>query len=71
MLDDCAPGHSVQTREHNFCIRYRENTFPRLPRGEHKKQAKNKNPQIELGHIRQMIRQLRLDPECCRKFIRL
>ncbi len=69
MLDRCAPGYTKETREHNFCIRYRGNTYPRLPRGEHKKQ--NKNPQIQMGHVRQMIRQLQLDEDCCRGFIRL
>jgi hypothetical protein len=69
MLDQCAPGYSVEARDHNFCIKYNGNTFPRLPRGEHKKQAKGKNPQIQKGHVRQMIRQLKLEGECCKAFI--
>jgi hypothetical protein len=71
LLDRCAPGYTAETREHNFCIRYIGRTYPRLPRGEHKKQGKGKNPQIQMGHVRQMIRQLQLDEDCCREFIRL
>jgi hypothetical protein len=69
MLDRCAPGYSCEEREHNFCIRYNGKTYPRLPRGEHKKQGKGKSPQIEIGHIKQMARQLGLKGECCGAFI--
>ena len=67
MLDKCAPGYSCEEREHNFCIRYNGLTYPRLPRGEHKKQGKN--PSIQIGHIKQMTKQIRLSGACCGDFI--
>ena len=64
MLDQCAPGHTRKARVHNYCIYYRDRSFPRLPLGEH---GKRTNPAIELGHVRQMVRQLQLDPDCVQR----
>jgi hypothetical protein len=69
MLDECAPGYTYEVREHNVCIRYNGRTYPRLPRGEHKKQGRSKNPEIEIGHVKQMARQLGLKGDCCGEFI--
>ena len=61
MLNACAPGFTIQTREHNFCVRYNNRTYPSLPRGEH---GARKNPDIQVGKIKQMIRQLHIDAAC-------
>jgi hypothetical protein len=66
MLDICAPGHTRKAREHNHCIQYSGRTFPSLPLGKH---GKRDNPPIELGHVRQMVRQLGLDPDCVKRFL--
>lgn len=68
MLNACAPGFRVQTREHNFCVQYNNRTYPSLPRGDH---GPRKNPDIQVGKIRQMIRQLHIDAACAARYIPL
>jgi hypothetical protein len=60
MLADCAPGHAVKRRDHNFCVTFRGRSFPQLPTGAHG----SKDPEIQLGHVRQMVRQLELAADC-------
>jgi hypothetical protein len=55
MLDHCAPGHSRKQRTHNWVVSYRASTFPNLPVGEH---GQRKNPEIQVGHVKAMVRQL-------------
>jgi hypothetical protein len=66
MLDDCAPGHTRKAREHNHCIQFEGRIFPSLPLGKH---GKRKNPQIEAGHVKQMVRQLEIDPDCTKRHL--
>ncbi len=63
MLEECAPGHTVKPQTHNYCVRYQGLTFPALPKGRHGA----KDPEIQMGHVRQMIRQLQLDLDCVTK----
>jgi hypothetical protein len=65
-LDNCAPGYSVKTREHNFVIYYQDRSFPSLPRGPH---GKRDNPGIQLGIIKQMVKQLRISPDCVKRHL--
>lgn len=67
MLDACAPGHRVKERGHNFCVYYKDAAYPSLPTGEHGKKAGR--AEIEVGKIRQMIRQLGIDLECAKQYI--
>lgn len=60
MLDECAPGYTSQTKEHYIWVTFNENTFRSLPKGRHGA----KNPEIQVGHIRAMIRFLGIDMEC-------
>jgi hypothetical protein len=53
MLDHCAPGHSREQRTHNWIIKYLNHTFHRLPVGEH---GARKDPEIQVGHVKQMVR---------------
>jgi len=64
MLDRCAPGHRRKEREHNWIVFYKDRTFPRLPRGGHGE----KNPSIQVGHVKQMVRHLGIE-ECARQAI--
>lgn len=66
MLDDCAPGHTVVTRVHNYVVRYKERSFPRLPLGAH---GKRDNPDVEVGHVKQMVRQLELPTDCVKRHL--
>lgn len=61
MLDECAPGHTRKARVHNYCINYRDRSYPSFPLGPH---GKRENPSIEIGHVKKMVRYLGLDPEC-------
>jgi hypothetical protein len=61
MLDDCAPGHTRKAREHNHLIQFAGRAFPSLPLGKH---GKRENPRIEVGHVKQMVRQLEIDQDC-------
>jgi hypothetical protein len=61
LLDTCAPGHT-----HNYCVRFRDKSFPTLPLGRH---GKRESPPIQIGHIRQIVRQLGIDRDCARRVI--
>ena len=58
MLDECAPGYSIEQKTHTRQIRYKGKTF-HLPKGEHGK----KDPEIEKGHIKRMVNHLEIDIE--------
>ena len=59
MLDECAPGWNKTERTHNWVIQYNRLTFHRLPKGEH---GARKNPDIQVGHVKQMARLLQILP---------
>lgn len=67
MLDACAGGWSDRKGPHKWCIMWQGRTYPSLPLGEHGKV----NPGIEVGHIRQMIRALRIDMECAKRHLQI
>ena len=67
MLDACAPGYTREKRPHNWCVRYNGKTFPSLPVGEH---GRRENPDIQIGVVKQMIRQLGISAECVAKHLR-
>jgi hypothetical protein len=60
MLDACAPGNERKPGKHKWCVRYGGKTFPSLPKGEHGAT----DPEIEIGHIKKMIRHLSVEPSC-------
>jgi hypothetical protein len=60
MLKVCAPGYTKETRGRNYCVRYKDREYPQIPLGA----PGEKRPQIKLGQIRQMARQLGLDEDC-------
>lgn len=60
MLDRCAPGYTRKLREHNYVVYFQNRSFPSLPLGPH---GKRENPAIQIGKIKQMVRQLGLDKE--------
>jgi hypothetical protein len=66
MLAGCADGSTFKTREHNHVVRYNGRTFPNLPLGKH---GARKDPEIKLGHVRHMIRQLEISLDCAKRFI--
>jgi hypothetical protein len=54
MLNECAPGHTLRVATHARVVKYNGKTYPSLP----------KYPNIELGHIRKMVRYLEINREC-------
>lgn len=53
MLASCAPGHWMKEGEHNWIVYFGEHIFRNLPKGKH---GKRKNPDIQIGHVRTMVR---------------
>jgi len=65
MLDQCAPGHVWQETEHYYRISYRSSVWPSLPKGPHSSRGSRAGrAAIERGHVRRMIRVLRIDRQC-------
>jgi hypothetical protein len=58
MLNHCAPGHTRKQRVHNWVVTYGSRSFPRLPVGEH---GARKNPEIQVGHVKTMVRFLGIE----------
>jgi len=54
MLATCAPGHAVRMATHSRVVTYLGKVYLRLP----------KFDQIELGHVRKMVRYLGIDRDC-------
>jgi calcineurin-like phosphoesterase family protein len=61
MLDFCAPGWSEESKKHLIWVRYNGKTF-HLPKGGHGK----KDPEIQKGYIKRMVRYLEIDPKCAK-----
>lgn len=60
MLATCAPGYTKTKTGHKWCVRYGIKAFPSLPTGEHGAA----DPEIEMGHVKKMIRHLGIRPSC-------
>ena len=58
MLESCAPGHSIRLATHSWVIHYNGLVFPSLPKFEN----------IELGHVRKMVRHLGIARECAEQY---
>jgi hypothetical protein len=58
MLQSCAKGHSIRLANHSYVIKYNNLVYRSLP--------KFKN--IELGHVRKMVRHLGIEWDCAEKF---
>jgi hypothetical protein len=61
MLVECAKGHTFKELPHNFCVYYGGKTYPSLPR----------YTQMEVGHVKKMVRHLGLDVECVNRHLGL
>lgn len=65
MLKECAPNFTATKTTHHYSVRCNQRTYPTLPLGAH---GARHNPEIKRGHVRQMVRQLQLDPKCVNRF---
>lgn len=57
MLSHCAPGYEKKGQTHSWCVMYNGITFPTLPLGKH---GRRENPEIEIFHVKKMIRDLEI-----------
>ncbi len=64
MLKVCAPGCVITKKTHHYWIEYEGRTYPSFPKGEH---GKKRRAEIEVGHIKKMVRHLHIDEECAKK----
>lgn len=64
MLDECAPGYSIERKVHRQWVRYKEKTY-HLPKGQHGR----KDPEIEKGHIKRMVNHLEIDWACATRHL--
>jgi hypothetical protein len=67
MLAQCATGHTIVRKKHHYWVSFNGATFQGLPTGEHGE----RNPEIQIGIIRHMIRQLGIDMECAKKHLQV
>ena len=63
MLDKCAPGWAYEIKDHNIWVQYNGRTYYSLSRGEHGA----KNPEIQVGQIRQLVNHLEIDMDCAKE----
>lgn len=56
MLEECAPGFSMELKTHNRVVRFNGKTYPALP----------KHDEIEAGHVRKLARNLDIF-DCAKK----
>lgn len=59
MLDECAPENTRRLSDHFWRITYKGKTYPSFP----------KHEQVEVGHIRKVLRHLEIDMECAKKHL--
>ena len=64
MLDECASGYSIDKKEYKQWVQYNGKTSY-LPKGAHGK----RDPEIEKGHIKQMVNHLEIDLECAKQYL--
>ena len=57
MLKSCADGYSIRLATHSRVVKYNGLVYPSLP----------KHDNLELGHIRKMVRHLGIDKDCAKK----
>jgi len=67
MLDHCAPGYNLRETKHHWCVTLGSAVYPTLPKGPH---GDRTNPSIQIGHIKQMARQLSI-LDCAKEFLQL
>ena len=63
MLRKCAPGYTFEEKTHLHWVRYQGRTF-RLPQGKH---GVGNNAEIEIGHVRGLVKHLDIDPDCAKR----
>jgi hypothetical protein len=58
MLDKCATGYDIRRTTHGYKVEWKGKVFPDLP----------KYKEIQIGHVRKMVRHLGIDKACAGSF---
>jgi len=61
MLDECAPANTRRLSDHFWRITYNGKTYASFP----------KHDEVEVGHIRKMLRFLGIDQDCAKKHLEI
>ena len=68
MLDECLHGHQRIQKPHRWNVTHGGRTYHEVPLGDH---GRRKNPDIETGHVRGLVKFFRIPRECYEKFVDL
>ncbi len=66
MLNKCASGYSIEGKKHRQWVRYNGKTYL-LSKGAHDE----KDPEIQKGEIKQMVRHLEIDEKCAERHLEI
>jgi hypothetical protein len=67
MLEACAPGFTIERKEHRFWVRYNGLVFHDLSTGKHGA----RNPEVQIGLVRHMIRFLGIAMDCAKQHLEI
>jgi len=68
MLDGCAQGYTKMASRHYWTVGFNKRSYRSLPLGGH---GRRKNPEIETGHVRALIRHLQIPEDCAAQYLNL
>lgn len=60
LLKECAPGFTWRDTDHKYLVRWNDHSFW-LPKGAH-----GSKREIEVGHVKGLVRSLGIDPDCAK-----
>jgi len=68
MLDECLRGYEKTPKTHRWNVKFSGRVYHEIPLGEH---GRRKNPEIESGHVRGLVRFFGIAKDCYEKFVDL
>ena len=68
MLEHCLKGHERIQKPHRWNVKYNGRVYHEVPLGKH---GSRKNPEIEAGHIRGLVRFFGIPPDCYSRYVDL
>ena len=66
MLDGCLPGHERIQKLHRWNVKHGGRIYYEVPLGKH---GARKNPEIEAGHIRGLVKFFAIPKSCYERFL--
>lgn len=65
MLDNCASCHTRKAGDHYWTVKFKGKIYYTLPKGKYS----SKYPDVEIGHIKKLIKHLSIDEGCAKKYL--